>query len=249
MNSEWVKSEYETFYNEFYMKQKQERKFLIYKGEDFNIEKVPVLFRRLQLAEKVQQVIEVLIEAKENEKPTPASTPTAKSSKESSPKKENKVVAPSPELIEPIPEARTVVAANTTEESTFVSSLINHLQQFVDKDGFFFKPVPGNKEAGARKTCKLTPETEILALVDATVFGSAEECLIFTEAGVHFHNSWSGKLPGTFFVDYQDLKNREISKDGWHELTIGDGLSFDMSGSSVPRDELLHILEGVQGLL
>ena len=63
MESEWVKTEYETFYNEFYIGQKKSRKLIILKGNGFKMNYVPLLLRRLQFAEKVQQIIETLIDS------------------------------------------------------------------------------------------------------------------------------------------------------------------------------------------
>ncbi|HAD33401.1 MAG TPA: hypothetical protein DCF44_02720 [Chitinophagaceae bacterium] len=61
MDSEWVKTEYETFYNEYFIKDKHKRKFLLMKGSKYKIDLVPSLFRRLQFAENTNEVIAVIL--------------------------------------------------------------------------------------------------------------------------------------------------------------------------------------------
>lgn len=61
IESEWVKTEYETFYNEYFIKDKSERNFLLYKGKKYSIEVVPALFRRLQFAENTNEVLGVFL--------------------------------------------------------------------------------------------------------------------------------------------------------------------------------------------
>jgi hypothetical protein len=62
MRSEWVKTEYETFYNEYFIKNKANRKFLLLKGRYYDISVVPTLFKRLQFAETTQQILTVFLE-------------------------------------------------------------------------------------------------------------------------------------------------------------------------------------------
>lgn len=61
IESEWVKTEYETFYNEYFIKDKSERNFLLFKGKKYSIEVVPALFRRLQFAENTNEVLGVFL--------------------------------------------------------------------------------------------------------------------------------------------------------------------------------------------
>ncbi len=57
MESEWVKSEYETFYNETYINSKGERKIFILKGNEFSFESIPYLLKRIQIAEDKEQLL------------------------------------------------------------------------------------------------------------------------------------------------------------------------------------------------
>jgi TIR domain/Effector-associated domain 11 len=59
MQSHWVKIEWESFFNEFHVKDAHNRRFFILKGADFEQVKVPMLLRRLQYADDVQNIIRV----------------------------------------------------------------------------------------------------------------------------------------------------------------------------------------------
>jgi hypothetical protein len=54
-----VKIEWESFFNEFHVKDAHNRRFFILKGADFEQVKVPMLLRRLQYADNVQNIIRV----------------------------------------------------------------------------------------------------------------------------------------------------------------------------------------------
>ncbi len=60
MESEWVKTEYETFYNEFFIKDKKNRTLIVYKGKGFDPEDVPLFLRRLQFANNIDEILNTL---------------------------------------------------------------------------------------------------------------------------------------------------------------------------------------------
>lgn len=59
--SEWVKLEYQTFFNEFYLKNRAERKMLILKGKRFDFSTVPILLRRIQIASSIVELTDFLL--------------------------------------------------------------------------------------------------------------------------------------------------------------------------------------------
>ena len=58
MSSDWVKTEYETFFTEFYMKNKEIRKFILLKGKDFEKAEVPGLLKTLQFYFQIKTLLE-----------------------------------------------------------------------------------------------------------------------------------------------------------------------------------------------
>lgn len=60
MKSEWVTAEWETFFNEFSTKDK-DRRLIVLKGPDFDMNLVPLMLRRLQLADNARQILDSLV--------------------------------------------------------------------------------------------------------------------------------------------------------------------------------------------
>jgi hypothetical protein len=60
MKSEWVEAEYRTFFNEFYMKNRKERRLIILEGKGFDISSIPLMMRRLQIAKSIDVIIKIL---------------------------------------------------------------------------------------------------------------------------------------------------------------------------------------------
>ncbi len=61
LQSDWVKTEYQTFYNQFFMKDKS-RKFYILKSKELTNTEVPLLLRNLQIAENTDYIIKSIIQ-------------------------------------------------------------------------------------------------------------------------------------------------------------------------------------------
>lgn len=57
LQSQWVKVEYETFLNEFFLKDDKKRKLILIKGKNDLTRNIPLLLRRLQYAESVDSII------------------------------------------------------------------------------------------------------------------------------------------------------------------------------------------------
>jgi formylglycine-generating enzyme required for sulfatase activity len=68
MESEWVKTEYETFYNECYIPNKLGRKFIVFKGTGFEKMAIPSLLKRLQFADSINDLLDSYIEQAELER-------------------------------------------------------------------------------------------------------------------------------------------------------------------------------------
>lgn len=64
MTAEWVKIEYETFFNEYYIKNKKERRFFILKSKNFSVALVPGLLKRLQFANTPKEILATFIRDK-----------------------------------------------------------------------------------------------------------------------------------------------------------------------------------------
>lgn len=94
--------------------------------------------------------------------------------------------------------------------------------------------IPERKLSNAIKEFSIPADEVIYALVDATVFGSAKNGVVFTNKGFHIRNSWTGDMREGF-MDWKDLQYAEF--DSTKALTKNevwiDNLQIELSGSSL----------------
>ena len=119
------------------------------------------------------------------------------------------------------------------------------LEKLGEKSDFFVgDKIPPSKRAKAMGACNLPANTEIFALVDCTVFGSASNCVLFCEDGIYFHNGWESESPGAHHVAYADMAHAEGG--GYHEVAVGQGKSINVAGCALSVEELSTILNAVR---
>lgn len=104
----------------------------------------------------------------------------------------------------------------------------------------------GKKLAAAQTYYNISPGEEVLALIDATVFGSAKTGLAVTPGGIYWNND--GAMPTMFTaLSFGQLAETEIDT-GWQKIKFsGDGV-FDISGTQVPKKKVQAFLLGLQSL-
>jgi hypothetical protein len=121
--------------------------------------------------------------------------------------------------------------------------LINWLVSRDNADYYVFPEVRRRKLRRAAKRAYI-PKADVLALVDAQIFGAAKNFLIIGASGIYFRNDALAISPGRHFISYDDFKTKEI-KIYQDEIAIGD-LSFDPSGSYADIDFILKLLQDLQ---
>jgi serine/threonine protein kinase len=109
--------------------------------------------------------------------------------------------------------------------------------------------IPSNKLANASQACRLPAGERILALVDATVFGSAKNALLFGREGLYYHNDWSSKVAGPDRVPYIEFRQRRFYRESWAEVGLDQGQFFNRSGSQVSSQKVVELLLAVRQAL
>lgn len=89
-----------------------------------------------------------------------------------------------------------------------------------------FYPVPG----GGR----------VVALIDATVFGSAKYGMAIGEHGISWRNNWTTGTGEKSFL-WREMSNLSIKRE-LHNIKIGSDNTFDMSGCGFGKDQLVNLL-------
>ncbi len=146
--------------------------------------------------------------------------------------------------INEIPQEESHVHINAKQKTALKQILHRHITE-----GFYIAPnIPPSKLANARRACFTPPDEEVFALVDSTVFGSAENSLLIGSSGVFFRNDWAGRSPGRHFLSYAEFQDAVFIKNNSYEVSI-DGLNFDVSGSPMSKEAVINLLLSVQKVI
>ena len=63
VKSPWVEIEYETFFNQFHVHDRKNRRIFVLKGIDFDLKFVPLFLRNMQIANNAEQIVHTLVNA------------------------------------------------------------------------------------------------------------------------------------------------------------------------------------------
>lgn len=120
-----------------------------------------------------------------------------------------------------------------------LTALVRHLKL----DGVILSP-SGKKLETVRASYGISPEEEVLALIDATVFRSAKKGLAVTPRGIYWHNDM---LTSSTFnsLTYEKLLTTGVSS-GWMCIKFVGGGEFDTSGAELSTKKILTFLEGLK---
>ena len=110
----------------------------------------------------------------------------------------------------------------------------------------YFSPnIPDAKEANARTACFIPVLERVIALLDLTVFGGCDDCLVFTTDNIWHHNM-NSKAVYCPYVDFPTI-NFQIQSDTFFSKTISLNNDFlDMGGITVPLDGLMAIFNDIK---
>lgn len=111
----------------------------------------------------------------------------------------------------------------------------------------YIKPnIPEKKQRNAIRKSKAPADTDVWVLLDATVFGSADNSLIVTPTGLYCHNDWSGKTSGAHHVSWHDFMRSDLKTDGSFSIHIGCGSYWDIAGSGLKLVVVQRMLRDLQ---
>lgn len=100
----------------------------------------------------------------------------------------------------------------------------------------------------ARQSCATPADEQVLAVLDATLLGSAKNCFLVGSSGVYFRNDWSAKTPGRTYVPYAEFQNASISRNDALDVSIG-GPVFSVSNCSMSKDAVFRLISDLQSCL
>ncbi|WP_310461280.1 hypothetical protein [Sphaerotilus sp.] len=125
------------------------------------------------------------------------------------------------------------------------SEILSLLQAFRSDDFYVGSQIPDKKMNNAMANYPIPRNEEILALIDATVFGSAKQGMAIGSSGIYWNNDWATESHKKS-LSWEDLASGadSIAAKGMN-LYLAPGCLFGMSGSSVKPAVLAELLRKV----
>ena len=150
----------------------------------------------------------------------------------------------------PILESAPPRGATSNEEAQADTTLAAKVEQicagFSSSDYYVADMIPTAKRANAMALYPPPGGGEIIALVDATLFGSAKNGLAVGANGISWHNDSLHETPISSLKWSQFASALLVAKGS--ELVIGEG-NLDLSGSTMKSGQLIEVLSALQRLL
>ncbi len=130
-------------------------------------------------------------------------------------------------------------SAKSKAEPDYRSIVEKTIPKFIPQSGIYLVgAIPPKKEQNARKNCLIPQHETLIALFDCTVFGSAKNCLVFTENGIFVHNDWKSKTQGAFKIPYSEFRSRVFDSAGKEEISLDCNQFFNHAMCLVPSNKL-----------
>lgn len=129
---------------------------------------------------------------------------------------------------------------------SFIKGIYDICDQYTNGSWYVGEVIPEKKLRNVIDEFPIPPEEEIIAVVDCTIFGSCKIGLAICSGGLFLNNDWTGKVRKGYLTWY-DFIQAEIRADGKYNVEVTPTFIIGMSGSLLKPDELIKILEHIQG--
>lgn len=117
-------------------------------------------------------------------------------------------------------------------------------------DGYHVGETIPEKKLNNAKSHLPIPDTErVVALIDATAFGSSKLGLAICEGGIYWRNNWATKTNRTF-LSWDEFSASEPvgEEEKYKAIKLAEGSLFDVSASSFKKAEAIALLRELQTL-
>lgn len=110
------------------------------------------------------------------------------------------------------------------------------------KDIWFTPEIPNRKITSAYKNY-LSDDDSPIAIIDSTIFGSAELGMAIGMKGIYWKNQSPQKSNKTF-IPWNELSSNQldIRINGFNTVLLTEGSEFDLSGSGMKKSEFIFII-------
>ncbi|MCM3443106.1 GYF domain-containing protein [Metabacillus halosaccharovorans] len=131
---------------------------------------------------------------------------------------------------------------------SFVEDLFEICSQYTNDSYYVGAEIPEKKFNNVVTEFLIPSGEEILAVVDATVFGSCKNGLAICSGGMYVNNSWTGRTRRSF-ISWEEFKYADIGKLDRYEIEVTPNFTINIAGSSMKQNVLMEILYQLQSYL
>jgi DNA uptake protein ComE-like DNA-binding protein len=128
--------------------------------------------------------------------------------------------------------------------SGWATQLTNICAQYNGNDYYVAELIPAQKLENAMKNYPIPNGGLVIALIDATVFGSAGNGMLIGEKGISWHNGFSTKSRFTS-MKWAYFSAQNVSHDNTN-IMIGAENLFNMSGCSFDKNKIIDLFKAIQ---
>lgn len=140
------------------------------------------------------------------------------------------------------PDINTNVPTNNL--SDWAKQLTNICAQYNGNDYYVAELIPAQKLENAMQKYPIPNDSLVIALIDATVFGSADNGMLIGEKGISWHNGFSTKSRFTS-MKWAYFSAQNVSHDNTN-IMIGAENLFNMSGCSFDKNKIIDLFKAIQ---
>lgn len=126
------------------------------------------------------------------------------------------------------------------------TALVSVIERYSASGFYVGAKIPQKKLNNALENYPVLPGDTALALIDATVFGSAKVGMLFGLRGIYWKNDWTTETIKNFLA-WGELAGQDIEAQG-SKITLAPGCVFDMAGASMKSRQLAALLHEILAL-
>jgi hypothetical protein len=139
-------------------------------------------------------------------------------------------------------------------ETSDIEKIFYDISIKINFKGLYWSPnIPENKVKNAYKYYKIPLDEKIIGLIDATLFGSAENGLALCNNGIYLNNDWTSNTKGSYFISYSDFIQRKNLNDAIpqskNEVFLSRGIFINLISSSAKVVEVETLFKELENLL
>lgn len=114
------------------------------------------------------------------------------------------------------------------------------------KDVYLIPNIPKKKLDNATHAMRLPHDDETVALVDATLQGTATDGMIFGHKGIYFHTSSLVNDSQQGFIAYSEFPDRDFREVKNHDVSLDHGQHFNTSTTDLNSGQISDILNTIR---